>query len=61
MNININYDDCIGYGCLECLDICPKTVFDIEDKQLIVKADSSCCGCRVCMDVCPTSAILIEY
>ncbi|RAP54652.1 MAG: ferredoxin [Methanosphaera sp. rholeuAM130] len=61
MNITVDYDSCIGYGCLDCLDICPKTVFDVEDNKLIVKFETSCCGCRVCMDVCPTNAIIVDY
>lgn len=59
MNIIIS-SDCIGYKCLECLDICPMLVFDLSDKKLVVNQDK-CVGCTQCIQVCPYDAITLEY
>ena len=60
MYIDINYEKCLGYGCQECLDICPMLVFEAKE-TVYVKDIENCCRCEVCMDICPTSSITITY
>lgn len=59
MNIIIS-SNCIGYKCLECLDICPMMVFDLQDENLMVNQDK-CAGCMQCESICPYNAIRLEY
>ncbi|RAP45587.1 ferredoxin family protein [uncultured Methanosphaera sp.] len=59
MNIIVDYMQCIGFGCLECLDICPMNVFDFTD-VLVVSRPDDCCRCDACLDVCPRGAISFE-
>jgi len=61
MDINIDYEKCDSLNCLECLDLCPMQVFDIENNQVIIKNNASCCGCLACQEVCSYNAISLSY
>ena len=57
-NVTVDPGKCNGDG--ECVDICPVSVFEMQNgKSVPVNADD-CLGCESCVEVCPTSAIVIE-
>lgn len=60
MQINIDYERCDNLNCLECLDLCPMDVFDIDNKILTFDI-SKCVGCLACQEVCSYDAIQVLY
>jgi NAD-dependent dihydropyrimidine dehydrogenase PreA subunit len=57
-NVQVDADKCTGDG--ECVDICPVSVYELQEgKSLPVNADE-CLGCESCVEVCPTGAITVE-
>lgn len=57
VNINRNYCK----NCLICLNICPKKVFDLDDKyEIYVKKVDECIGCKLCENLCPDFAIEVK-
>ncbi len=61
MDINIDYEKCNFLNCLECLDLCPKQVFDIKDNRLVISNIDSCCLCLACQEVCSYDALSLSY
>ena len=60
MKISLDYDRCVGVGCLDCLDVCPMNVFKVRDGFLVFDG-GDCCGCLVCVDNCGRGAIRLIY
>ncbi|RAP48513.1 MAG: hypothetical protein BZ135_00595 [Methanosphaera sp. rholeuAM6] len=60
MEINIDYEKCDSLNCLECLDLCPMDVFDVEDNTVVFDV-LKCVGCLACQEVCDYDAIRIIY
>lgn len=57
-NVVVDADKCTG--CSECVDICPVSVFAMEDgKSEPVNADD-CLGCESCVGVCEHAAVTVE-
>ena len=49
--------ECIGCG--NCVDVCPRYIFDIVDKKAITNKNLfRCHDCGHCVAVCPTNAII---
>ena len=47
--------------CLLCVELCPKSVFDVEPTgRVYVKAPEACTQCKICALHCPDYAILLE-
>ncbi|MBI5571440.1 MAG: 4Fe-4S binding protein [Desulfomonile tiedjei] len=44
-------------NCRACQRICPKMVFDLEDRKVTVAMPTYCTGCESCSEVCPLKAI----
>ncbi len=57
--VDINRNFC--KNCLICLNICPKKVFDLDDKyEICVKYQDECIGCKLCENLCPDFAIEVK-
>lgn len=57
-SVNVDNDKCNGDG--ECVDICPVSVYELQDGKSVPVNAEECLGCESCVEVCPTSAITIE-
>ena len=47
-------------NCRECEKICPKNVFDPDEKMPRVSNACYCTGCESCSAVCPKNALKVE-
>lgn len=54
----IKDDKCTN--CRACSRICPKLVFEDEEREVCVSDPSHCTGCESCTAVCPYDAIKVE-
>lgn len=57
-SVIVDSDKCNGDG--ECVDICPVSVYELQDGKSVPVNAEECLGCESCVEVCPTSAIVIE-
>jgi DNA-directed RNA polymerase subunit D len=46
--------------CGECVKKCPKNVFEIKDKKIMVVRSQDCHMCMACVDACAEDAISVE-
>lgn len=60
VKIIIDYDNCKGPSCAECVDTCPMAIFDVEDDKIVLENEDICSQCEVCIDICPNDAITIK-
>ena len=60
--VRIDSAKCTGEGT--CVDVCPVSVFKIQDikgkKKSVAVNEKDCIGCRSCEVQCPEKAIKIE-
>lgn len=48
-------------GCSLCVDICPKQVLGMDDRQKAEAVEiSKCIGCHQCENICPDLAITVK-
>jgi DNA-directed RNA polymerase subunit D len=48
-------------GCEECVKICFKQVFEIQDDKAVVVREMDCSLCNLCTKECVANAITIDY
>lgn len=53
--IEIHRDLCIG--CFRCIEVCPRGVYEFENKKSGVANLNACILCKSCFSQCPTGAI----
>lgn len=53
--IEINRDLCIG--CYRCIEVCPRGVYEFENKKSVVANLNACILCKSCFSQCPSGAI----
>ncbi len=56
MPAKINPDECTGCGI--CVDECPATAIELNDKAKV--DEDECTDCGTCVDSCPSIAITME-
>lgn len=54
----VDPDKCVG--CEECVDVCPVSVFEMQDEKSVPVNAEECLGCESCVEVCGTDAIIIN-
>jgi DNA-directed RNA polymerase subunit D len=47
-------------GCKDCIEVCPRNVFEEENGRVRVKDAMSCSMCNECVEVCDMGAIKVE-
>ena len=63
VEVKVEHSKCDGDGV--CVDVCPVTVFEIQDvpgmegKKAVVIDNDACIVCRACEVQCPTQAIVV--
>jgi adenylylsulfate reductase subunit B len=55
MSIRINQEKCVG--CKRCIEVCPGTLIDLQDKKAVMKYPKNCWGCVSCVKECKAGAI----
>lgn len=59
MAYNVIVDDkCTGCG--ECVDVCPVSVYELQNNKSVPVRAEDCIGCEACVEVCPVDAITVE-
>lgn len=59
MSWKVTVDDaCIGCG--ECVDVCPVSVYEMQDNKSAPVNSDECIGCMSCVGICPVQAITVE-
>jgi len=58
VTLECDMERCIGCGM--CTQVCPHSVFIIEEKKAVMSARNLCMECGACMRNCPVSAISVE-
>ncbi|WXG45367.1 MAG: 4Fe-4S dicluster domain-containing protein [Candidatus Atabeyarchaeum deiterrae] len=58
--VNVDNDKCTGCGT--CVDVCPQTVFELDNEAGKTKVinEGECLACRACESQCENQAINIE-
>jgi len=56
--IYINQDVC--EGCENCVVVCPRSVFAMNEGKAEVVDASRCNACCSCVEVCPVNAIYVD-
>ncbi len=57
-NVTVDTDKCVGCG--ECVDVCPVSVYEMNDGKSDPVHYEECLGCESCVEVCESNAISIE-
>lgn len=58
VTLKLSVDKCIGCG--KCKEVCPHSVFTIQDKKANITNKNACIECGACMNNCPVNAISVE-
>jgi NAD-dependent dihydropyrimidine dehydrogenase PreA subunit len=56
--LRLNADRCTGCGM--CIEVCPHTVFQIEDKKTRIVDRDLCMECGACSKNCPAGALFVR-
>lgn len=57
VTLELSADRCIGCG--KCKEVCPHSVFTIQDKKASISDKNACMECGACMNNCPVQAISV--
>ena len=58
VTLELDVEKCIGCGM--CVDVCPHTVFVIEEQTARIADRDACMECGACALNCPTEALSVE-
>lgn len=61
ITFHVEIDKNLCKECLICLKVCPKKVFDLDNKHSVyVRFGEMCIGCKLCENLCPDFAIEVN-
>ena len=55
--ITLDSDKCVGCG--ECVDICPASVYELQDEKSVPVNMEECLGCESCVEACEHGCITV--
>lgn len=55
VTISVDYDKCNGNGA--CVDICPTSVYKLQEGKTVPVNIDECIECCACIEACPENAI----
>ncbi len=55
VTISIDYDKCNGNGA--CVEICPASVYELQNNKSVPVHIDECIECCACVENCPQQAI----
>jgi NAD-dependent dihydropyrimidine dehydrogenase PreA subunit len=55
VTITVDYDKCNGTGA--CVEICPTSVYALQQQKTVPVAIDACIECCACVENCPLGAI----
>jgi NAD-dependent dihydropyrimidine dehydrogenase PreA subunit len=60
--ITITVDEAKCIRCLNCVEVCPREVFDFDEKtrRVTLPNETECIHCRQCLELCDAGAISID-
>lgn len=58
--VTLRLDDNKCAGCGMCLEVCPHTVLEINQRHAVIRNRDACMECGACSRNCPAGAITVE-
>jgi len=58
--VTLKLDDSKCIGCQMCVNVCPHSVFVMDNKKAKIVDRDSCMECGACAKNCPTQAITVK-
>jgi len=58
VTLKLDLDKCIG--CQMCVNVCPHSVFEMNNKKAKIVDRDACMECGACAKNCPTKAITVK-
>jgi len=56
--LTYSIENCIGCG--KCVDVCPHSVFDMDNGKALIVDSNSCMECGACALNCPANALKVD-
>lgn len=58
VTLRLYFDKCIGCG--KCAEVCPQSVFCMNEKKAHIEDKDRCIECGACAKNCPANAIMVD-
>ena len=58
VTLKYNSEKCTG--CRRCIEVCPRTVFEMEDKKARITDKDRCIECGACANNCQYEALSVD-
>ena len=58
--VTLEYDPEKCTGCRRCLEVCPRTVFEMRDKKARIIDKDRCIECGACANNCQYEALTVD-
>jgi NAD-dependent dihydropyrimidine dehydrogenase PreA subunit len=58
--VTLTYDPEKCTGCRRCLEVCPRAVFEMQDKKARITDKDRCIECGACANNCQYEAISVD-
>ncbi|MFC2142408.1 mercury methylation ferredoxin HgcB [Acidobacteriota bacterium] len=58
--VTLKYDPEKCTGCRRCIEVCPRAVFEMQDKKALITDKDRCIECGACANNCQYEAISVD-